>query len=78
MSNRIWIELAKPQHPAHAKEQVRLANNMLRRLRGGPIEQGFEYDEDENAYYFGGYMGSEKLVDGGKWFNLDFLGRELP
>lgn len=75
MKNRIWIELSKPKSDAHGLEQVRLANNMLRRMNEAPLEVWFEYSGGK--YHFGNHMGTVELVDNGHWLNLDYLGREL-
>lgn len=90
MPNKIWIELDNPkankdlktaeQAKAFADEQCRLANNMLKRLRddeSNPSEQVFYWSESDRCYCWGGPMGYETLPDHGKWFNLDYLGRQL-
>lgn len=78
MTNRIWIELDKPKNDAHGQEQVRLANNMLRRLldmpKGEPPTVYFEYAGGK--YHYGNITGTIELADNGHWMNLDYLGRD--
>lgn len=88
--NKIWIELEHPstlqdataaERLAFAKEQCRLANNMLVRLAHHeqlPLANTFFWLASENRYGFGGHTGYETLSDHGKWFNLDYLGRDFP
>lgn len=82
MANRIWIELDKPTNKAHAEEQCRLANNMLKRLKGSPNDDTGEFFYTEHKgrkrYAFGGPMGYVDLPDNGHWLNLDYLGRDTP
>lgn len=74
MANRIWIELDKPDSGAMALEQCELANRMLAKL-GDPRGEKFFFSA-RDGYCYGGDMGYETLPDRGKWFNLDYLGRE--
>lgn len=76
MANQIWIELDAPRDDTHAEEMCEQANRMLARL-GDTAGQKFSWDAKHKAYRFGGTMGDEHLPDRGKWFNLDYLGREF-
>jgi hypothetical protein len=75
--NRVWIELERPMHGAHAEEIVAKANRMLKRLAGdGALGGTFGWDNEARTFTFGSPMGYEQLIDRGQWFNLDYLGRE--
>jgi uncharacterized protein CbrC (UPF0167 family) len=80
MKNRIWIELDTPNNDEHAEEQCRLANNMLQRLAEKPeyMQRQFFWLKNSRRYAFGGLMGYNELTDRGEWFNLDYLGRDIP
>lgn len=78
-TNLVWIELEKPKDNTHAEHVCRLANNMLRRLAEKATDMGgqeFFWSRSEQSYCYGGDMGYSTLSDHGKWFNLDYLGRE--
>ncbi len=75
MKNRIWIELDKTDTKEQAEAQCKLANSMLSKL-GDMGGQEFFWMVGE-GYCYGGDMGYENLPDRGKWFNLDYLGREV-
>lgn len=78
MNNRVWIELEKPANDEQGRERAALANKMLERLCGRPISEGFEWNEKRCYYDWGGPVGGyESLVNHGKWFNLDYFGREV-
>lgn len=77
--NRIWIELDKPRDAQHAEQICKLANRMLQRLckpEDADSLPTFDYDAKQFKFTYGGPMGHELLSDNGKWFNLDFFGRD--
>lgn len=79
--NKIWLEFEEPENEAHAAEQCRLANNMLRRLATATStgEWGFSYDNETRMYRYGsesaGYI---EMPERRHWLSLDFLGRDFP
>lgn len=79
--HRIWIELQEPKDAADAKQICDKVNRMIDRLRK-PEDQKiaadwrFYWSDHERSYCYGGDMGYETLPDGGRWFSLDYFGRE--
>ena len=73
----VWIELQEPDENYTGKEICDRANKMLCRLG---VESGnFRYFEKDRQYkYVGTGMGGiTTLTDNGKWFNLEYFGRDL-
>ena len=76
----VWIELQEPDENYTGKEIADNANRMIKRLgseRGhfqfSPIKaNGCHY-----RYIDGPEGGITSLQDNGKWFNLEYFGREL-
>lgn len=80
--NRIWIELelprekkGQPMNHDLGRQRAALATRMLNTL-GDSGGQRFDWSERNLRYTYGDRMGFENLTDSGKWFNLDYLGRE--
>ena len=83
-NNRVLVELEAPQvakgkpfdHELGA-ERARLATNLLRRM--GVMGDAFEWNQRHlrYAYVYSGGGGYEILNDNSRWFNLDYLGRDL-
>lgn len=75
MTNRIWIELAKPENDEHANEQCRLANKLLKRLGLEVMEFWWGYGGKSITYNLTLNDSGMYLVcaDRGHWFNLDKL-----
>ena len=75
----VWIELQEPDENYTGDEICDRANKMLKRLGGGegyfqfsPIKQrGCHY-----RYIDGPMGGITNLEDNGRWFNLNYFGRE--
>jgi hypothetical protein len=77
MKLRIWVELDKPKDAKQALLVVEKANRMLERLKKpGDVCGEFGWDDKRYLYDYGTDMGRETLVDHGKWFSLDYFGRE--
>jgi hypothetical protein len=78
MTNRIWIELEKPENDEHAHEQCQLANKMLKRLGLEVMEFWWGYGGKSITYNLTLNDSGMYLVcaDKGHWFNLDKLAGE--
>lgn len=77
--NRVWLELDPPRDltPERIAVVVAQANRMLDRLAKPGDKYGtFGFDSKRALYDYGDDMGRETLVDHGKWFSLDYFGRE--
>ena len=75
MTNRIWIELAKPENDEHAHEQCQLANKMLKRLGLEVMEFWWGYGTYNITLNDSGMFC--KCPDRGHWFNLNKLAGEV-
>ena len=81
---KVWIELPEPVEAGFTGEEIcDKANKMLRRL--GVSYGKFTYSNERTTgkwiaghyKYVGTGMGSATtLKDNGKWFNLDYFGRD--
>ena len=79
----VWIELQKPDENYTGKEIADNANRMLKRL--GVNDGKFQYNDPKYKssnymgclYIYNSDVGISGLEDNGRWFNLDYFGREL-
>lgn len=90
MTQRIWIELERPEGKDEAArialgdERAVLMTRMLARLCAAddPPPVCKYRDRDHKGHYFGrfelvyGPMRVETLNDNGSWFNLEYFGRD--
>lgn len=76
---KVWIELEKPAKLTQKQRDdiIAKANRMVRRLAAPDGVVGrFSWDSKRAQYAYETDSGYETLGDNGKWFNLDYFGRE--
>lgn len=76
----VWIELQEPDENYTGKEIADAATRMIRRL--GSERGYFQFSPTKMKgchyrYIAGPEGGITPLADNGKWFNLEYFGREL-
>ena len=77
MTNRVWIELERPEDDAEGTLRAALASRMLKRL-GSDYPEPVFWNERAQRYCVtidGGGVYQE-CTDNGHWFSLDYFGRE--
>lgn len=80
MPNRIWIELERPETVGdHATGHARaaLASAMLQRLGADPKQVWWHEKHHRYCFVIDGAGSYTEAEDNGRWFNLDFFGRDV-